>query len=273
MPVADFGHYLRARGDDLVLSFTNIRELAGPLGTGADFLQTRRHLRVLESLPHVYLKEVAIIGMELRSAVISFTGCADPPCTPFVPRWDYTLVLPPGERSATEDWVAVRLDELVYLISRSRRDIFAPPRRHLPRLRRQLEGDRDRLRRHEAPAREHFTSALKRHADSHRVLLPVGREDEFANWVYDDPSRCPGLRLHHETYRALMENYADLPEASDFSDLAHVYAIPYVDAGTLDRRMRHYCAIGARRMVQSGGAVDYGTRLFRDLNAVIIRQR
>jgi hypothetical protein len=37
----EFEQYLRARNNQIVLSFTNVRELAGPLATGAEFMQLR----------------------------------------------------------------------------------------------------------------------------------------------------------------------------------------------------------------------------------------
>jgi len=58
-------------------------------------------------------------------------------------------------------------------------------------------------------------------------------------------------------YRALMGNYTDVPETADFSDLAHVFALPYVDAATLDRRMRHYCGVASRKILRFGGTNNY----------------
>jgi hypothetical protein len=62
-----------------------------------------------------------------------------------------------------------------------------------------------------------------------------------------------------------MANYGDIPETGDFSDLAHISAVPYVDAVTLDRRMRHYCGLAAQTVSGLGGANNYGDRLFEDL--------
>lgn len=65
-----------------------------------------------------------------------------------------------------------------------------------------------------------------------------------------------------------MANYGDAPNASDFSDLALIWAIPYVDAVTLDRRMRHYCAIATQSLLTRGGSTDFKSRLFTNLSAV-----
>jgi hypothetical protein len=101
------------------------------------------------------------------------------------------------------------------------------------------------------------------------VNLPQDREDEFAEWVYKRPGRCPGLRLGHEVFRAFTANYADAPEVGDFSDFAQVFAVPYVDVATLDNRMRHYCGIASRRVVRMGGPHDYSGRICQDLADVL----
>jgi hypothetical protein len=243
------------------------------LARGGEFLRIRPILQSLEGLPHACLKEATIVAIEIQCAVDAFNGAMDyRGCSPYVPRWDYTLMpLPGGQQSATENWLDFRLDEMIYHINRTRPDVFAPPDHHLERLQMQLQRDRELLRVGQAPARQHFIRSIKNHAATHRISLPNGREDEFAEWVYARADRCPGLRLNHETYRALMTNYADIPEAADFADLAHVSAIPYVDAATLDNRMRHYCKTASRKMLKFGAAYNYADRLYDDLAVLIQR--
>src|SRR5258708_183480 len=270
---AEFGEYLNRHNHLIVLSFTNIRELAGPLARGGNFLQIRRLLQSLEAMAHTYLREVNIIGLEIESAVHAFgNGTECEPISVYVNRWDRTLMMPRGQmQSVFDNIVGLRLDDLVYIAYRARPEIFAPPEQHLPMLIRHFEEDRQRLRAGQAIPREHFVNAFKRHAASHHVDLPNSREDECAEWVYANPNRCPGMRLHHETYRELMMNYANVPEVGDFSDLAHVFAVPYVDAATLDRRMRNYCSQASRRLAGLPFCVDYRQRLYRDLEDVMRR--
>jgi len=271
--VADLENYLRTGGHTNVLTMTNVRELASPLSSGIEFMTIRPLLQALEQLPTTYLAEAKIPAVEIQAAVNAFSASREYE-TPSVDvrRWDYTLVLPPGQRSpATDDWVGLRLDEIIYYIKRSRIDVFAPPSHHLGALQAQLQNDRQSLRLGQAPAREHFSRAFRRHAATHGVSLPPGREDELIEWIYSNPDRCPGLRLNHETYRALMANYQDVPETGDFSDLAHVSAVPYVDGATLDRRMRNYCSIAARKMIRFGSTQNYADRLHHDVSALMLR--
>lgn len=270
----DFDVYLRARNHQIVLSFTNVRELAGPLAAGADFLRVRPLLQSLEQMPHTYLREVTIMAAEIQSAIHAFdAGTEYQDCSPFVTRWDHTLVTPGQRASAAENWVNLRLDDIVFLINRVRPDVFAPPDQHLGRLQAQFENDRVALRAGQAPSQQHFINSVKMHAATSGICLPNEREDQFVEWVYANPNRCPGLRLNHETYRALMANYTDIPETGDFSDLAHVSGVPYTDAATLDRRMRHYCTLASREMVRLGAANNYADRLYGDVADLMCTNR
>lgn len=268
---ARFSEYLINRNHQIILSFTNIRELSGPLAVDGDFLRVRRLLQIVEAMPHTYLQEPTIPKKEIQSAVDAFVGGKEyEDISPYVARWDRTLSLLPGQiRTPYDMLVGLRLDDLVYDVFRHQPQVFSPPNQHLPRLVAQLAGDREALRSGKAPARQHFIGTVKRNAERHGVQLPQGREDELAEWIYANPARCPGLRLNHETYRQLMSNYEDVPEVGDFSDLAHVSAVPYVEVATLDNRMREYCSRAARRLVRVGLAVDYRERLYRDLASLI----
>jgi hypothetical protein len=264
--VATADQYLHARGDRLVLSFTNVREFAGPLGNGLDFLHVRTLLQKLESLPHTYLKEVFIPSAEIKAAVDAFNEGRefDRPDL-YCSRWDQTLMRMDGRPIGLENVVNLRLDDIVYQISRQDRRPFAPMVEYLHQLQTLLAQDRLAYQKGLAPAREHFTISIKKHALTAGVTLPNKREDEFISWVYENPIRCPGINFNHEVYRTIMENVGDIPEAADFSDLAHVYAVPYVDAATLDKRMRHYCRIASKRIQLRKNTIDYSNRIFINL--------
>jgi hypothetical protein len=266
---ADFEAYLHAGNRQIVLCFTNVRELVGPLGDGAEFMRMRPLLQSLEHIPNVYLKEVSIVRLEIQAAVDAFTGQTEYVCqSPYVRRWDYTL----SEGDPTsERLVNLRLDDIIYLINLSRPDVFAPAEHHLGTLQRVVQEDRALLRAGRLPPRLHFINSIKRHAATNRVNLPPGREDEFAEWVYRNPNRCPGIRLVHEVFRALTANYGDIPETADFSDLAHIYSIPHVDAVTLDRRMRHYCDIASRKLLRFGADHNYRDRIYEDISDLMGR--
>jgi len=271
--VTELDAFLRAGNHQIVLCFSTIRELCGPIAAGGSFMDVRPFLQALESLPHLFLREVSIFAIELQAAIDAFaTGTEYRDPSPYVRRWDHTILNAPGEQRPVEDnVVGQRLDKLVFLISLSRPDVFAPPRHHLPMLQTIIESDRNLLRSGKMPPKQHFTISLKKHAASHRVALPLGREDEFARWIYSNPNRCPGARLNHEIFRSITQNYGDKPEVGDFTDLALTTAIPYVDVATLDARMRDYCGRASQKMLRFGAANDYAARVYEDVADIIRR--
>jgi hypothetical protein len=268
--VEEFERYLQSGNHEIVLSNTNVREFAGPLASGAEFMELRPLFQALERMPHTCLRDVGILADEIQAAVEAFNAGAEYQApTPYVRRWDDTLSMPGQHQSPAADWVNFRLDDIIYALKGTRPDVFAPPAHALPKLQEQFENGRNQLRAGRAPARQHFIDSTKQRARG--MPLPAGREDEFAEWVYANPNRCPGLRLFQETYRALMENYDDIPETGDFSDLAHVSTLPYLEAATLDRRMRNYCGIAARKMLKLGATYDYSGRLYQGLDDLMRR--
>lgn len=267
-----FGTYLRDYNHQIVLCFSNVRELASPMYCANDILNTRASFQSLEHLPQTYLKEATIISREIRAAINAFANgedYRDP--SPYVVRWDYTMGPDGAQPAIPENWIDVRLFDIVFSTYQGNRNVFAPPSEHLARLKEQFENDRAALRAGKAPAKQHFIISMRKQSARHKLQLPRGREDEFGGWVYSNPNRCPGFRLNHEVYRALMANYADVPELGDFTDLALTSAIPYVGAATLDNRMRDYCRRASRKMMRFGAAHNYSDRLYANVGDIMSR--
>ena len=85
-----FDAYLRRFNHEIVLTFTNVRELASPLASGVAFLQVRPLLQALEQVPHTCLKEATIVAIEISAAVQAFNnGTEYQSCSPYVARWDH----------------------------------------------------------------------------------------------------------------------------------------------------------------------------------------
>jgi hypothetical protein len=70
-----------------------------------------------------------------------------------------------------------------------------------------------------------------------------------------------------------MQNYTDVPEVGDFSDLAHVFAVPYAEVATLDNRMRDYCSRASRNLARLGIATDYRDRLCSNITDLLTKYR
>jgi hypothetical protein len=150
--------------------------------------------------------------------------------------------------------------------------IFAPSNEYLAPYKAIMDGDREMLRAHKMPkGSTRLAVSMQKHAARYHVRLPERREEEFAEWVYSNPNRCVGLRLNQEIFWALAANYGDKLEIGDFVDFALTSAVPYVDAATLDRRMRNYCDIASRNIVQLGAAHNYRQRVYDDAADIMHR--
>jgi len=67
----------------------------------------------------------------------------------------------------------------------------------------------------------------------------------------------------------LLGAVTDKMKDNDNYDFAYLYTIPYVDAITLDRRIRGYATSVTRRLKELNPAVDYASRLCQDFDAVM----
>jgi hypothetical protein len=94
---AAYRDYLVAGAHQNVLTFTNVRELVGPIAAGEAFMHLRPHLQALNELPHTYIRETGIIGLELTNAVFAFENQIEYEYPDvYTTRWDRVLTLPPG---------------------------------------------------------------------------------------------------------------------------------------------------------------------------------
>jgi len=262
--IEQFNKFLRDNDHELVLCASTVREICSPLAHGASFTDAIRPiLQAIETLPRLYLSEVTIFGSEFQAAINAFNDRAEYQSpSPYVPRWLDTL----GGPRLDADIVGLRLDDVIFYQYRSRfRDrIFGRRDNELEILRQLLNQERQSILNGQYRARTHFSNSLIRNAARYGVRLPENT-DGFVSSVYLDANRCPGYRLNHEVFRSLTKNANDNPEAGDFVDFALISTLPYVDAITLDRRMRNYVAQASRKMRAVNAAVNYRNRVYEDV--------
>ncbi len=226
VPLEEFHQTLESKGHQIVLSYTNVRELAAPIAITEEVLKVRRLLNAVESLPAIYIREGFIIDDEIRAAATAFEAGAEySPINPFVRRWDYTFHH--GE-SPARLYINYGLFEIVHSISR----------------------------------RHH---ALERQMTQRGIRIPSAGIKAFARWVRENPARCPGYRQSYEMYHAIQANSSDIPKDGDIPDMAHIAALPYVDFLTLDRRMMNYATHIGSKLLKNISSPPYQTRLFRSL--------
>jgi hypothetical protein len=267
-----FNAFLRDNNHELVLCASTVREISSPLVHGASFIDDIRPiLQALETLPIRYLREVDLFGIEIQAAATAFENdSAYEPPTPYVRTYPDTLAGPALYGGLPI--VGERLDAVIYemYLSPYRVRIFGARDQQLAAFRQVMLQERELLRNHQYRARLHFAIVLPRNAASHKARMPANAAG-FINYVYVDANRCPGFRLNHEVFRSIARNLHDNPEAGDFVDFALISAIPYVDAVTLDRRMRTYVEQASRKMLKVNAAVNYRDRVYEDVSDLMRR--
>jgi len=256
-----FEERLRKNGSVLVFSMHNIMECCAPLVRGGGNSSVMKTLNRLEQLPHIYIAEARIEGLELQEAASAFIEQREYlPCTlPVVPRFDYAVCA--FEKPPTKQYIQYGLAQTVFELWLEDKSLFAGYSPQVEHLRAILESDRKRpeYRRHE----RNFQYTVGRNLRLFNIGFPQGGVGKLSAWIYENPARCPAHRLGYEVFHKLLRNLTDSGESSDIPDFAHISCVPYVDMITLDNRMRGYVA----QVDQSIGA-NFSHHVFANVSQI-----
>ncbi len=244
----------------LVFSLSNILECCTPLSMTNGQTSVMRTLCKLEALPHVFLAEAKIHRDEIISAIRSFSAAEDyRSIVPYVDRFDQ--VLSPFQPPATFINLKYGLAETVFDVWQAKPDLFSGDSKYSQILAASRQSDRGRpdFLRHD----RNFSEYVRRTLIQFSISFPDKEIAALANWIWDTTTRCPSMRLGYEVYHQILRNTSDAQAESDIGDLTHVGCIPYVDAITLDRRMRGYIS-------QADKALEsrYACKVFSNLEAL-----
>jgi len=263
------GKMLREHNAQLVLTRTNVLEFSASAEKTGDFPTVRKMLLEIEQLPLTYLREGGITFLELKEAVAAFNEQREYRTIAaqlYVRRWDETLVLEGS--SPAEILVNQRLDELVGMLWKQGA-LRLTERRWGRLLQQQFEEDRRLSANVRKAIRRNFPVALKRHLDQFSLAFPKNRIEQLAEWIYDDPSRCPGHRLWYDIRQELMNDLGKAVTANYISDFVHVAALPYVEMVTMDRTTADLCRRVSRRLRKNHPAIRYEQRIFSGLGELL----
>lgn len=149
------------------------------------------------------------------------------------------------------------------------------PLRHIDWTRTNIERERKITDAERLSLKRNFIGSVTRHVEVGKhfrlgeSVIDRADLDKFAKWIYADPHRCPGFRLHYNTYHELVRNVRDVPKDRDLLDFAHIPTIPYIDAITMDRRMTDYVRRVSRRLHAEYSSTDYADRIFPNLATLL----
>lgn len=232
-----FEEKLRGESAQLVFSMYNIVECCRPLLQAGSQTNVMRTLNRLEKMPHVYINEANIQPLELREATEAFLERREcRPIYPFVRRFDY--VVSAFEEPITRNFLRFSLTEIVFELWNEAPDIFESSDKWSKKFKSLLHSDRKLSNYRQR--KQNFSNTIRRNLDLYNIRFPVRKIRELSRWIWNEPSRCPAVRLGYEVYHKILRNITDTGQGSDIPDLAHVGCVPYVDVATLDNRVRGY---------------------------------
>jgi hypothetical protein len=271
----DLAQRLVSGGHKIVLSFDTLIEVAAPLRNGR-LLEVRRTLNRLEELPHTFINEARIRDMEMREALSAFERGREydfASVSPFASRLDdaidvqglqqYVIQNVGGRRVRVDTHMIVnlRIWDVIIHVFRQDPEAFNVQRRREQEWIAVMEADR--ILENPPELSDHFVTTMSRNLQTHGLKAPTAGVEPFARWVYELPSRCPGIRLAYETHHQFRRNRSAQPRASDLIDLGRIAAVPYVDFFVADGEMLDYCKKAARQL-----GLDYEQRLCRMATAI-----
>ncbi len=259
---------LRENHARLILTYTNVLEFAAPFGRTGDRVALRDRLQQVERLPVGYLREGAIKVAELKEAVKAFSkGIECAPIDPRGKRWDETLVLegpsPMGLplNQSLYDLVSMALAK--GNVIRQAKELWGPK---LARGYAQKRVDKQKAK---WPDKEAFQAEVSGELACNSIPVAQKSLAAFAEWIYSNPTRCPGFRLAYEWHQEWMKDSTQPFKWNNIPDRAHVLALPYVDAITMDHNTADLCRRVITRWKKTFPAINYDERIFTSLKDLL----
>jgi hypothetical protein len=213
IPLAEVKSWIERRSARVVLGFANVNDFVGPVFERGDFLNMRALLQRLETLPIIYIREGLIIRDELKAALAAFELQKEPvSIDPYVSRWD-EMAYWEGE-SAAKILVGLRLDEIVYMA----RNTIQNYKRYAAGLKAQIEAERTVPTADQLKTKDVFINGLPSKLAVHRI--DSGRADlpAFGRWLWSNPLRALGHRIHFEAYHQLLKDKSMPVQDGDIAD-------------------------------------------------------
>lgn len=242
----------------LAVSCYTVTEISVPLALSSSKTNVMALLNRLEKMPITFV-HAGIDSLELKEALDAFSRSREyREIRPFVDRFDDAVDL--DARPPTRIFIKYSLAETVWdLYSHGGLqglESYARRMRELVTL--------DRSLKRPPNLKTHFAKMIERNLKLYSLSCSSVSLPDFANWIYENPIRCPAIRLGYEVWHKIVKNRTDALEDSDMEDHQHLICLPYVDFMTLDRRMHGYVSQASASM-----GLDYRSRIFRSVQDLL----
>src|SRR5712692_1216174 len=205
--LSELAQKLSADSHRVVLSLDTLIALGAPLRNDL-LLEVRRDLNRLEQLPLVFVNEGRIPNLEIQEAIRAFEQHREYDSTrvqPFARRLADAIdifgarqfINDGGMRVPTEMLVNYGIAETVLYLGKSDPLAFDVQHRREQAWIELMDSDRSLAVTPDLA--DHFTVAVARSLPVRGIRPPAAGVERFGKWVYEVPSRCPGVRLTYET--------------------------------------------------------------------------
>jgi len=260
VPPHELANVLRANYWAVVYSLANVCETAIP----EDLEETKRRALLLKSLPHTFIRGMPPIRwMEFPAAIRGFESQVEPtPINPYAKHWYQTFLYRAQDREMKRVARFSFEDQVVFMVANNP-DLCRNLPANTAQIQQAVDDDRqvsDPVRRN----RQRFEGGVAVALARCGLSMPTAGKKEFARWIRQNPTRCPGWRLFDEGYLKFASNVSDSVDHGDMNDWSHVTSLPYVDGMTLDRRIAGYARAAAENVKRENPACAYAERIFKD---------
>jgi len=251
---------LRRGGHKLTVSFHTISELSVPLVRATSKTNVMALLNRLERMPITFIRS-DVDGLELKEALDAYSSKREyRGIHAFVDRFDQTVDL--HAQPPTGIFISYSLGETVWdLYSHGALkglESYANQMRQIVAA--------DRCLNKPPTLKANFAKMIERNLKLYKLSWSGAVLSDFANWIYENPSRCPAIRLGYEVWHKIVKNKTDPLEDSDMEDYQHLTCLPYVDFMTLDRRMHGYVS-----QASASVSLDHRDRIFKSIQNLLCR--
>jgi len=255
-----FEENLRRGGHELTVSFHTVSELSVPLVTTTSRTNVMALLNRLERMPITFIRS-DIDCLELKEALNAYSSNREyTEIRAFVDRFDEIVDL--HARPPTRVCINYSLAETVWDLHNY--GALEGLESYANQMRQTAATDR---RINKPPTlKANFSKTIERNLRLYKLSWSDLVLSDFANWIYENPNRCPSIRLRYEVWHKIVKNKTDLLEDSDMEDYQHLTCLPYVDVMTLDRRMHGYVLQASSSM-----ELNYQHRIFKTIQELLCR--
>lgn len=216
-------------------------------------------LNKIEDMPIKFITNMSTL--ELKEGLAAFTqGREYHHVFPFVDRFDQTLSDqgPPP----TKIFLHFGLAETVFTLWTEDPGLFNVFQPYTKPFQKAFKLERELSK--PPNLRHRFIKTIKNALLLNNIKILPQQLTPFAEWIYENITRCPSVRLGFEVYNNMVKNIGDTPKEGDIADFKHIHCIPYIDLIILDRRMHSYA-----KQASCGAGFGYESRIYKNVEQIL----